>query len=234
MEYFFVHMGVLVGLAGPIGMIKTHDIRDWSQRQKESHPYFGHSKPIFLDAYWQLFCSIRLASPPRLVIEESVAKSSVYSFMERHWMAQQIPWAILFYTLGGVPWVVWGVFVRMAVSIFGHWLIGYFAHNQGHRNWRVNGASVQGYNVRFCGLVTMGECWHNNHHAFPGSAKIGLGRGEVDPGWWVLVLLEKAGLVSNLKTPDQLEVRKDLEELGSGQVKHNKSRQGTQQSCANA
>jgi len=30
----------------------------------------------------------------------------------------------------------------------------------------------------------MGEAWHNNHHAFPGSARLGVRDGEVDPGWW--------------------------------------------------
>ena len=39
LEYIFVHLGVIVGLAGPIGMIKTHDMRDWAQRQHECHDY---------------------------------------------------------------------------------------------------------------------------------------------------------------------------------------------------
>ena len=38
----------------------------------------------------------------------------------------------------------------------------------------IRGAAVQGRNVRFVSLLTMGECWHNNHHAFPGSARLGL------------------------------------------------------------
>ena len=46
---------------------------------------------------------------------------------------------------------------------------------------------MQGYNVPFAALLTMGESWHNNHHAFPGSARLGLRAGEWDPGWWVLL-----------------------------------------------
>ena len=69
----------------------------------------------------------------------------------------------------------------------GHWLVGYFAHNRGPRSWHIEGAGVQGYNVPYCGLITMGEAWHNNHHAFPGSARLGLRDGETDPGWWVLL-----------------------------------------------
>ena len=64
MEYLFVHFGVLVGLAGPIGMLRTHDLRDWAQRQADCHSYFSHSESWYRDFWWQLFCSIRLESPP--------------------------------------------------------------------------------------------------------------------------------------------------------------------------
>jgi len=60
----------------------------------------------------------------------------------------------------------------------------------------------------------MGENWHNNHHAFPGSAKLGLEPGQVDPGWWVLSGLKKVGLVSNLITPENLKARKELIRIG--------------------
>ena len=56
----------------------------------------------------------------------------------------------------------------------GHCLIGYFSHNAGHREWHVDGAAVQGCNVKFCDLITMGECWHNNQHAYPNSALLGI------------------------------------------------------------
>ena len=56
----------------------------------------------------------------------------------------------------------------------------------------------------------MGECWHNNHHAFPGSAKLGLEKGQSDPGWWVLIILSKIGLVKNLKLVADLEERQEL------------------------
>ena len=56
----------------------------------------------------------------------------------------------------------------------------------------------------------MGEGWHNNHHAYPGSARMGHNPGEADPGWWVLLVLERLGLVSNLKTPATLPVRPNL------------------------
>jgi stearoyl-CoA desaturase (delta-9 desaturase) len=213
LEYFFVHLGVIVGLAGPIGMIKTHDMRDWAQRQPKCHDYFGHKKPMFIDAYWQLFCDIKLDKPPTFLLEKRVKDDRVFSFMERTWMLQQLPWALLFFSIGGISWVIWGVCIRVSISILGHWFIGYFAHNQGERDWHVKDAHIQGYNVRFAAILTMGESWHNNHHAYPGSAKLGIKSGQSDLGWTVLMLLRKLGLVWALVLPQDLPNRPELENI---------------------
>ena len=209
LEYLFVHLGVIVGLAGPFGMVRTHDTRDWAQRQLQCHPYFSHQSSFLKDGFWQIHCDIVLKHPPRFK-EESILDTQFYRFMEKTWMLQQLPLALILYFIGGVEWVIWGTCLRVAISVTGHWLIGYFAHNSGHRSWHVKGAGVQGYNIKFCGLITMGECWHNNHHAFPGSAKLGLEKGQSDPGWWVLIILSKIGLVKNLKLVADLEERQEL------------------------
>ena len=78
--------------------------------------------------------------------------------------------------LGGLDWVVWGVFVRVAVSVTSHWVVTYFAHNPGPGRWIVRGAGVQASNLPGWGFLTHGECWHNNHHAFPESARLGIDR----------------------------------------------------------
>lgn len=210
LEYLLVHFGVLVGLAGPLGMLRTHDTRDWAQRQSQCHDYYSHGQNWLRDMWWQLFSTMSLKNPPELQIEPEIANDAVYQIMERTWMLQQLPWAILFYWLGGWGWVFWGVCSRVSISVLGHWLIGYFAHNDGDRDWEVRGAAVQGHNIRWCALITMGESWHNNHHAFPGSAKLGIKDGQWDPGWWVLQFLEKLGIVRNLVLPESLPERADL------------------------
>jgi stearoyl-CoA desaturase (delta-9 desaturase) len=210
LERVFVYLGTLVGMAGPYGMIRQHDIRDWAQRKASCHPYLAHGSGFFRDGFWQLHCELALVHPPQLQLERHVAEDRFYRFLEKTWMAQQLPWALLFYAMGGWPWVVWGIAVRVSASVTGHWLVGYFAHNKGHRSWHLEGAGVQGYNVRYCGLITMGEAWHNNHHAFPASARLGLNEGETDPGWWALRILSKLGLVWNLKTPHDLPHRANL------------------------
>jgi stearoyl-CoA desaturase (delta-9 desaturase) len=210
LERLFVYLGTLVGMAGPYGMIRQHDIRDWAQRKSRCHPYLAHRSSIVRDGYWQLHCELTLAHPPELVIERHVRDDRFYQFIDRTFMAQQLPWAVLFLAIGGLPWLVWGIAVRVAASVTGHWLVGYFAHNRGPRSWHIEGAGVQGYNVPYCGLITMGEAWHNNHHAFPSSARLGLHDGETDPGWWVLLALRRVGLVWNVKTPEMLPYRPNL------------------------
>jgi fatty-acid desaturase len=210
LERLFVYLGTLVGMAGPYGMIRQHDLRDWAQRKPRCHAYLAHRSSILRDGWWQLHCELELAHPPALVLERRVAEDRFYRVIELSWMAQQLPWAALFLAVGGMPWLVWGIAARIAASVTGHWLVGYFAHNRGPRSWHLEGVGVQGYNVPYCGVITMGEAWHNNHHAFPGSARLGLKPGEADPGWWVLLGLARIGLVWDLKTPEMLPRRPNL------------------------
>lgn len=130
-------------------------------------------------------------------------------------MLQQLPLAVVLFLAGGWGYVIWGVCVRVAVSVTGHWLVGHFAHHEYRytdhdMSWRVANASVQGRDVRIAGLISMGESWHNNHHAFPGSAKIGLLPGQPDPGWWFILLLKGVKLASDIQTPETMPERKEV------------------------
>jgi sn-1 stearoyl-lipid 9-desaturase len=210
LEYLLVYCGVQVGLAGPLGLMRQHELRDFAQRLPACHNYLRHRESAWRDAWWQLNCELHLDHPPELRIEPRIAADRFYLFLERTWMAQHLPWAVLFYAWGGWAFVFWGVCARVTAGVFGHWLIGYFAHNHGGKSFEVRGAAVQGHNVAFTSLITMGECWHNNHHAYPGSARLGLQPGEWDPGWWMLCALEKAGLVWQLRLPEDLAYREEL------------------------
>ena len=162
---------------------------------------------------------MRLDHPPTFRPPDDFARDRVYRFLERTWMLQQLPWVVPLGLLGGLSWIVWGIAVRVSVCVTGHWLIGYFAHNAGHRTWNVDGAAVQGYNVPLCGLITMGESYHNNHHAFPGSARLGLLPWQLDPGWWVLCALARFRLVWDMKEAQDLPPRRELRILRSRRVR---------------
>ncbi|MER8592162.1 MULTISPECIES: acyl-CoA desaturase [unclassified Mesorhizobium] len=209
-EHALVYLGVLVGMAGPFGMIYAHDIRDWAQRQTACHDLHAHRRPFFTDAFWQMHCAVALRNPPTFIIEPSIRNDPFYKFVERTWMLQQLPWAILFFAFGGWDWVVWGIAVRVSVSLAGHWLVGHFAHRDGEQGWRVDDVAVQGYNLPRFGLVTFGESFHGNHHAFPESARLGLEHGQIDLGWLFIQVLAILGLAHSVKIPENTPRRKGL------------------------
>lgn len=218
-EYLLVHLGTVVGMGGPFRMLYLHDIRDWAQRHRECHPFFIHQNPIWKDCLWQLHCDIKLHEPPKFQIEDTVLNDPMHRLLQRTWMLQQLPWAVLFYWIGGTGFVIWSISARVTISLIGHWLVGYFAHNAGARNWHLEGHAVQGHNVPGISLLTMGESWHNNHHAFPGSARLGLPATQFDPGWWVLKALSRFGLVSNLRLPQHFPERQELVPLSVSHLK---------------
>jgi fatty-acid desaturase len=216
LEYVLIYCGLQVGLAGPIGLLRQHELRDFAQRLPLCHDYLRHGSSAWRDAWWQLNCELHLANEPNIEIESRIADDAVLRMFERTWMLQHIFVAALFFMWGGWAFVFWGVCARVAAGVFGHWLVGYFAHNHGPMNYEIRGAAVQGHNIRWTSLITMGECWHNNHHAYPGSARLGLARGEWDPGWWMLRLLERVGLAWDFRLPKDLAPRPELIPLRVG------------------
>ena len=210
LERLLVYLGTLVGLGGPFTMMFTHDVRDWAQRSPNCHDFLAHRRGILTDFWWQLHCKLDLTREPAFNYPPALRDDRFYLALQATSMLQQLPLALLLFALGGWGWVAWGVCARVSVSIFGHWIVGYFAHNKGAQDWRLDGASAQGYNLKYLGLITFGECWHNNHHAFPGSAKLGLKQGQFDPGWIVLQALGYCGLAWNFQTPETLPSRENL------------------------
>lgn len=205
-----IYVGVLVGMGGPFRIIQTHDMRDWAQRQAKCHHFFSHSRGYFRDVSWQLFYRFEFESPPKVRIETELASDPWLIFFEKTWWLHQLAISAALFLLGGISWVLWGICVRVFMSIWGHWSVTYFCHNPGPGRWRVEGAGVQASNLRFAGFLTHGECWHNNHHAFPESAQIGLDAGQTDPAWAIISFLEKLGLAHNVGRPRAASLRDDL------------------------
>lgn len=206
LEYLMVHAGALVGLAGPLGMIRTHDLRDWAQRQPDCHSYLAHRESMLKDGWWQLHCRLVLDRPPQFD-PGAAGQDRYYRFLERTWRLQQLPLALLLFAAGGLPWVVWGICVRVSLCVTGHWFVGHLAHRRGPQSWLVEGAGVQAHDVPWAAIPTMGEAWHNNHHAFPTSARIGIHPGQSDWGYAFILLLARVGLAWRIRTPAGMIVR---------------------------
>lgn len=213
LERLLIYLGVLVGLSGPFGIIRMHDLRDWAQRQENCHSFFSHEKSYFIDIWWQLTSKFIFDAPPRINIEPKYSDDRFYVFLEKTWRWHQLVLAVILFVLGGLPFLIWGIFVRVAVSVVGHWTITYFCHNPGPGRWRVKNAAVQASNLPGLGLITYGECWHNNHHAFPESARIGLEKGQSDPAWRFIQILNTFGLARKIGVPRSDDSREDLYDI---------------------
>ena len=207
LERTLVWFGTAVGMGGPIWTIRLHDSRDWAQRQPDCHAFLRHEHPMLLDGLLYLHGRLKLTNPPGFDPGRGVGDDLFYRFLDRTWMWHQIPIGIALFLIGGMPWLVWGVFVRVAACTTMHWFISYFAHTRGPQDWTVDGAVIQAYNVPLMAIFTMGESWHSNHHAFPSSARHGLYPGQIDLGWWFVRFLESVGLAWNVKVPANLPPR---------------------------
>ncbi len=94
---------------------------------------------------------------------------------------------------GALTALLWGGAIRIFLLHHVTFSINSVCHFWGRRRFKTPDHSR---NVWLMSLISFGESWHNNHHAFPSSAFHGMRRFEaaLDPGGWVITGLEKLGL----------------------------------------
>ncbi len=88
--------------------------------------------------------------------------------------------------------LLWGGLIRVFVLHHFTYSINSLCHVFGRRDFQTTDRSR---NLALIAVPTLGEAWHNSHHAFPTSAVHGLGRRQLDPSALVIGSLERAGLV---------------------------------------
>ena len=98
---------------------------------------------------------------------------------------------------GAVSGFLWGGAVRLFVVHHVTWSINSICHLWGSRDYQSHDQSRNNFVV---GLLAMGEGWHNNHHAFPTSARHGLEWWQFDVSWILIRTLSALGLASNVRT----------------------------------
>jgi stearoyl-CoA desaturase (Delta-9 desaturase) len=108
-----------------------------------------------------------------------------------------------------VSGALWGGFIRMAVLGHTIWAINSILHRFG---WQPFATGDHSHNAGIVSLLTFGESWHNNHHAFQTSAKFGLRYGWSDPGWWLVCLLVRIGLAHDVRQPAEDLINQRLQE----------------------
>ena len=100
--------------------------------------------------------------------------------------------------LGGWPLVLWGFCLSTVLVWHATFVINSLSHVFGSRRYETDDDSR---NNAFFALLTLGEGWHNNHHHYQSSTRQGFLWWEFDPSFYGLWLLEKLGVVWELRSP---------------------------------
>ena len=107
---------------------------------------------------------------------------------------------------GALTGLLWGGFVRIFFVHHMTWSVNSLGHYYGRRRFDIRDRSS---NIPVLSLLSLGDSWHHNHHAFPRSASHGLRRWELDPIGWIVLAMEKLGLAWNVVrvTPEQQQAK---------------------------
>jgi stearoyl-CoA desaturase (Delta-9 desaturase) len=114
--------------------------------------------------------------------------------------------AAICWLVAGWPGLVIGFFWSTVLVFHGTFCINSLAHVHGRKRYVTGDDSRNNW---LLALFTMGEGWHNNHHAYQSSARQGFKWWEFDLTYYVLKLLSWVGLVWDLKTPPRAVVRNE-------------------------
>ena len=116
-------------------------------------------------------------------------------------------WALHGFTVGGaLQGLVWGGLVRIFFVHHVTWSVNSVCHFFGRRRFDLDDHST---NVGWLAVLSLGESWHHNHHAFPRSAYHGLRWWEIDPSGLIIAGMQRVGLAWNVVriSPDRQRAR---------------------------
>lgn len=144
-----------------------------------------------------------------------------YMYLEKHRLAAgaiYLAHAALFFIVGlatgwfaagqaivglqfGLSLLIWGVAARTVYVWHITWAVNSLSHVFGYRNYETNEESRNNW---FVAIITGGEGWHNNHHHDPASASVQHRWWEFDLNYYIIKLLEWAGLATHVVPPQHL------------------------------
>lgn len=196
LEYFLTICAVLAVEGGPLLWVATHRTHhqfpdmDGDPHSPRDGKWWAHVGWILVgDALRQ-----DAASLDRYVPDLQEDKFHVW-ITEYHFVPPLIL-GIALYLIGGLPFLLWGTFLRTVVGLHATWLVNSATHIWGSRSFATRDRSTNSWWVA---MLTFGEGWHNNHHAYPVSARHGLRWIELDLNWCVIWLLKQVGLATNIQ-----------------------------------
>lgn len=147
---------------------------------------------------------------------KDLLKDPIYRFMEQggNWNRAHTLSFVIGFAFRGLIWLCFGWVPALASLLAGFavmqipLMLNVACHikKYGYKNYATGDDSV---NVWWVGLLAMGEGWHNNHHAGPGSAKTGMRPWEFDLTWHVISLMKKLGLVWRVNVVSEAQLHRN-------------------------
>lgn len=198
LEYATALFGTLALQGSPIEWVATHRLHH-AHADDSKDPHDAHRGLI-----WTHFDWLYKPNDNRPSKEEQerfaadLCAQPYYRFLERYQIWLQVALALVLLALGGISWVIWGIFFRLVFVYHLTWFVNSAAHRFGYRSFQTGDLST---NCWWVAILTWGEGWHNNHHAFPFSARHGLRWFEFDATWIGIWLLRALRLVREVKLP---------------------------------
>jgi len=209
-RYLFAIFGSMAAQGFFFTWIAEHRIHHrGSDQEGDPHsPHTGKRGPLrgILHAHIGWLFDKRIEDPAPFVAD--LVSDPVLCFIDRSWwlwiaLGLLIPATIGWVIEGGrgaLRGLVWGGLVRIFIVNHVTWSVNSICHMWGARAFRTNDFST---NMPLIGILAIGEGWHNNHHAFPSSARHGLVRGQFDATWVFIRCLELLRLAWGVRTPDK-------------------------------
>jgi len=197
-EYFMAICGALSMQGGPVELVALHR----KHHQHSDTPGDPHSAA---EGFWWSHMLWVLNVPKREQMQAiakryatDLHKQRFYRWLEPINYVVAILVAAGLYLVGGWPWVVWGMCIRLVATYHITWFVNSASHLWGYKNFLSNDLATNNWWVA---LVSYGEGWHNNHHAFPTSARHGMKKWEIDFSYIFLRTMKAVGLVWDLYVP---------------------------------
>jgi fatty-acid desaturase len=199
-EYLTAIFGTLALQADPIRWVAVHRKHHaHADQEGDPHSIQGGFRWAHMD--WVYRHNIALPSDEEMHhFAPDLYAEPFYRALQYLNIPLQVALGLGLFLLGGWSWLIWGVFVRLVISYHSTWLVNSASHMLGYRTYRT---ADQSTNCWWVALISWGEGWHNNHHAFPFSARHGLRWFEIDMTWWHVRILAFLRLADRIKVPSK-------------------------------